>query len=395
MAEEKKRTETKSFTSVYDIPCNEAWLEDEASRGLRAVSVTAGGRVEFEHTEPFTCRYRLQPTAGKEAAPPEDQTELYESMGWHYVGTMRDFVHVWRCEDPEAPELDTDPVAQAEGYRRLVKRCIRNGLLLLAMDLAFLVYILRELFTGGVYGLVRHTVPGYLIVVALYIGMSILVGGLEARGLLRLVRTMREGIAPERSPDYWKKRALLQIFSVVVLGMILWSNGMFGLVSPEPKDAYAGTGGRPVAEAVYPDLWRLENGPEELRSFFGPGVKHHELAPEAWFIRQYMDYDLSYGSWNQSRLATEYYRMLGAFLIPNMEAGMLEEYDRMAEEYGPLQMVDPGSLDRFWWTEVTSRSGEKHQLAVAVKGRSIMGLQYGGPADLRQQTELLAETLSE
>ncbi len=237
MEQGRKKLEKKSFVSVFDIPCNEAWLEDEAREGLRAVEITRGGRVKFEHTEPFPCRYRLQPTAGREGRPDEEQIELYASMSWDYVGTMNGYVHVWRCEDPDAPELDTDPVSQAEGYRRLVKKVIWTDAAFLIADLGLLVFLLYQLLSSGPYYFVRYTVPGYLIAVVLYMVVGGLVSVFETTGLIRLVRRLRDGIPLERSEQYWKKRALMQVFAVVLFGFVLWNSGMFGLFTPDPKVA--------------------------------------------------------------------------------------------------------------------------------------------------------------
>lgn len=389
MEQDEKKLEQKSFTDIYDIPCNEAWLEDEAREGLRAVEITGGGRVRFEHTEPFVCRYRLQPTAGRERRPTEDQIELYESMGWYYVGTMKGYVHVWRCEDPDAPELDTDPVAQAEGYRRLVKKSIWDGAVLLILDLAVLAIILYQLLTGGVYYFVRNTVPGYLIAAALNIVFGSVVSVVEVRGLVRLVRRLRDGIPLKRTEDYWKKRVLIKAFSVILIGLVLWNSGMFGLVSAEPKVAYAKTGAVPVAEAVYPRLSRLEGVPEENVEFFCPKVKHHELAPEMWFVIQYADHE----DQAQSRLITDCYHMVSEFLVPDMERKLLKNYREM-ESVGELIPVEAGTLDRFWWTEYVDR-GKIEQHAIAIKGKNIMDIAYWGPEDLREHTELFAETLED
>lgn len=385
--EQQSQYEKKSFVSVFDIPSNEAWLEDEARNGLRVVSVTAGGRVKFEHTEPFSCRYRLQPSPKGKGKPPEDQIELYHAMGWDYVGTTQGYLHLWRCEDPDARELDTDPVAQAEGYRRIVRSLLRTDAALLGTDLAFLAFILYQLFSGGPYYFVRYTVPGYLIVVALYLVVGGLVGVLESRGMIRMVKQLRSGIPLERSEDYWKKRLLIQGFSVVLFVFILWNNGLFGLVSPEPKVAYAETGAMPVAQAIYPSLAQLEGVPEEQVSFFRPKVKRHELAPEMWFITQSADHE----DQTQSQLVTDYYRMTGTFLVPKMEERLLEHY-RERDDVGELAPVESGALDRFWWTECIAHD-RREQYGVAVLGNRILAVGYHGQADLREHTDLLAQCM--
>lgn len=104
--------------NVYDVAANESWLEDMAKQGYRLKGMTGWSGI-FEKAEPFSCRYRMQPLSKKEKHPPEETVEGYRELGWEYAGTIPGTFHVWRCEDPAAPELDTDPVVQGMGYRYL------------------------------------------------------------------------------------------------------------------------------------------------------------------------------------------------------------------------------------------------------------------------------------
>ena len=35
-------------------------------------------------------------------------------MGWEYVDTSGKSMYLWRCDDPDAPELHTDPETEAQ-----------------------------------------------------------------------------------------------------------------------------------------------------------------------------------------------------------------------------------------------------------------------------------------
>ena len=107
--------------SIYDVAAVETWLEDLARKGENPVCFT-GSRVDLLLDEPWECRFRLQPLQRwKEALDPE-RVEAYRSMGWRLVGQLGPF-WVWRCDDPNAPELDTDPVVQSMGYGYLERKC--------------------------------------------------------------------------------------------------------------------------------------------------------------------------------------------------------------------------------------------------------------------------------
>ena len=122
--------------NVYDVAANETWLEDMAREGYRLTGFTGWSGI-FEKVEPAECRYRMSPLLKKEKAPDPEWAETCAQMGWTYAATLGGAFHVWRCDDPEAPELDTDPVVQGEGYRYLERRMVRDsvGSLLLTVVL--------------------------------------------------------------------------------------------------------------------------------------------------------------------------------------------------------------------------------------------------------------------
>lgn len=99
----------------YDWKATEVWLEKKARKGWRLIpGGNLRGLAAFERTEPTELRYRLIPkdTIGisepEDKLPNPDAIELYQAMGWEYV-TNRGRFHIYRCENPSAPEPDTDP----------------------------------------------------------------------------------------------------------------------------------------------------------------------------------------------------------------------------------------------------------------------------------------------
>ena len=136
-----------------EVPAVQAWLEDWAARGWyvesygrNLVSFARGERRE-------NIRYRLQPTGSEGGEPDQDTLETYREMGWTYVcstvvgrsfsGVRTEF-HIWRCEDPAAPELDTDQTLREEAYGNLLRRgwrIIWMGVPLAAAVLALMLWL--------------------------------------------------------------------------------------------------------------------------------------------------------------------------------------------------------------------------------------------------------------
>ena len=109
--------------NIYDVAAQQARMEDQAARGWFAVSVPGIFFLAvFEKGEPKAVRYRLEPAPVKESCPDPERLAAYRSMGWEYVDTSGKSVHLWRCDDPDAPELHTDPETEAQAYDRLFRR---------------------------------------------------------------------------------------------------------------------------------------------------------------------------------------------------------------------------------------------------------------------------------
>ena len=186
--------------SIYDVAAVETWLEDLARKGENPVCFT-GSRVDLLLDEPWECRFRLQPLQRwKEALDPE-RVEAYRSMGWRLVGQLGPF-WVWRCDDPNAPELDTDPVVQGEGYRylkrRMIFRTVGGGLIWLAMTAYFILAV--ALSAASLENILRNAswlgfVAAPLVAAALLtiLGMQL---WLDARNTWRLWKTLTAQAIP-------------------------------------------------------------------------------------------------------------------------------------------------------------------------------------------------------
>lgn len=114
-----------SPVSIYDIGCYESWLSDKSAQGLFFRSEKKGRMrlqelTRFEKGEPERRCYRLEPARSDAACPPVEEQELYEEMGWRFVGSLRELFWVFEAsERVEIPEPHTDPAALGELYERV------------------------------------------------------------------------------------------------------------------------------------------------------------------------------------------------------------------------------------------------------------------------------------
>lgn len=104
---------------IYDLEVYESWLSSMAEKGL--ILSERGfflGLVVFYKETPRKIRYRFEPATSKDKShdgyisPDYDLQDFYESFDWFYVTSHRSFF-IYRCENENAPELNTDSKLQA------------------------------------------------------------------------------------------------------------------------------------------------------------------------------------------------------------------------------------------------------------------------------------------
>ena len=375
--------------NVYDVAANETWLEDLARQGWRLTGMTGWNGV-FQRAEPAVCRYRMQPLSRKEKAPPEDVIELYAALGWEYVCTLAGLFHIWRCDDPETPELDTDPVVQGMGYRYLKKRMvwdtIQTGVLFLALvGLYAWVFQIR----GTPLLDTLDNPSGELAAGAGAYGLAFLLLLCQIHSMGRLLRSLRAGVALKRPKPYRRQKWLARgVLACVVLFLGLGFLGGFRNIRGSSLERGWDAGdvhSVPRAGVVYVDLRDLEGA--EQTEFWSCRTKVHELCPRMYETRQ-----LSLGEGEGplrpgdsypvlSSAETTHYRLLTEGLARRLTRELSRGRTSSLGVYGhpALTAAETDGLDELWWGE-----DRYYQFVLARLGRQVLFLRYEGETDLRQ-----------
>lgn len=374
--------------NLYDVAANETWLEDMAREGYQLTGFK-GQSGAFVTAVPAEYRYRMQPVIEKEKAPNAEQVELYQELGWEYVATLAETFHVWRCGDPEAPELDTDPVVQGEGYRPLKRRMLRGAVrdILLLLVLAALSFGNHE--RTVLQYLLERQVPGRLTVWMLVVILLLILAFCEFRSMHRLLRTLETGFPLARPRPYRAQKWLtrLCVGGVFVVALLMPLLGIKNTAGNSLSEGWCvGDRYEVPADAVYVDIRELDGIPADETEFLRTKTKVHELAPRMYFVQQYATSKFYVDSFAE----TDYYRLLAAPLAPLLARDLCQQYKRY-NDYQPLTALEFPGLDGFWHGQ-----GERNtQYVVAFRGREVLGVQYRGTADLRAQTAYFAELLQE
>ena len=381
--------------NVYDVAANETWLEDMARQGYRLVGMTGWSGV-FEKAEPCACRYRMQPLFKKEKRPPEEMAEAYRELGWEYAGTIPETFHVWCCQDPAVPELDTDPVVRGMGYRYL-RRKMRKDLIssvLLLVVLAALCVFLPGMASTPLLDTVEQFAPGQLTVGTLAAILLVVLMTCQMRSMRRLLRFLDAGIPLERPRPYrhqkWLARALAAVLGLSLilhfLGAVTAIDGGSLKEGWDAGDSYHDPG----PGAVYVDLAALEGAAET--EFWGCRTKVQELCPRMYRITQ-LSLEKGEKTSRQvlSSVETSYYRLLTEGLARQLAKELIQDRPGSmgTSAHEALVPVEGAALDGFWWLQ----KDDGTQYAVARLGRQVLLVEYEGQTDLRTAGDYLAGLL--
>ena len=391
----RKRQEYQEFRPVelYDVAVMESWLEERDREGYHLLRFKGLRGIFYQDRSVAPSRYRLQPLLRKEKAPETEMAEAYRELGWEYVCTLAGTFHVWRCGDPAAPELDTDPVVQGMGYEYLKRKMRRYLLRLPAILLLCLVFSAFPWVWGAgdmpLVDQLEQALPGETLFWLLMAVGVLCMELLDAFQMRRLLHALGTGIPVER-PRSW--RVQKRVTQVVMI--LIWAGFIVSWLLPDGGDPHftrsAMVGdGEPLAEVVYLDLRELE-GTEKL-SGFSAERKSLLLAPQMYWTRQSTE-----GAGGQFQTIfgnTFYYRLRTEDLALRVEA----ELRTWQEWFGggePERLEVPG-LDSFWWAgdDPPSQRDDPCQCVVARRRNCVLMFSYTGHTDLRTMGEDFAALL--
>ena len=375
----------------------ESWLEDLALQGLY-----------LKTFRPLFCtfipgpakktRYRLEPYRLRpEDDLPCSMLELYQDFGWDYAGTANNAMLIFSTQDPEAPELHTDPALQSQRWNKLY-RSARRGFVWDAA-LLVLVAVLTALLladTPILHLLTTSAVP--LILFGLYQLCSLPAAWAEVQALSRLVRRLEAGEPMDHRAPYPRRRLVpLLSFTLCVLLIVL-------LVLPRYILPFLGGGMRPIGEVS-------DFSPLSLAQVEGKGYRPYETEdPNQSDYFHYSRRNRYLLCWNQ----WEVFQAGQADLAGKLNWMQIDWYDIPA----PLSFLSAPLADELlskamkldediWWTDQEDGTWQvsKHsdprvnflstarkertlfQTAAAAMGGQVVLVRYTGHGDLSEHLE--------
>ena len=374
-----------------DVDRFEGWAEDMARRGLYLHHLTPFLFAAFQRGEPAPVRYRLEPRGSFWS---RESQNYCRSLGWAFVCQVGRWFDLYRNDDPEAPELHTDPVVHSYALDRISRSLrILTAVLVLCFvgELAALLlpYLLSETPV-----LLLLDVSGISTLSMLVLFLLL---GVEFRSLgsfFRLRRRLREGIVPRRHSwrftGRWNLGLLL--FDLVLLAALIASPLVLRSVEWEGELA--------TAERPFPilELRELESNPA-LEAVPSPitleifGYDSHNYVRRNWSLLapgQYeVDQRLTDGGDYEPRLDMLWYRLSLPCLASPLLDDLITRYSdlRYAPEHYTVTEPELPGFDRAVLVQDNRWPGQELFLQA---GNVVIYLDYSGAQDLTGRPELLA-----
>ena len=277
--------------SVYDIPGMQEWLDEMALQGLFLVEFSPySDRAVFRQGEPKPVRYRLDPIRKDKTA---DRDEPYAEMGWEFVCQLSRHFYVYSCGDPEAPELYTDSQSLAIALDSLMKREVRNTILIALFILSFGILLLFATRRQFLRELLLWESPRFLATdIAFLILMVVLLPllAVETKRILNIRNTLAQGL-PLKAKRRWNRPLFWTWYIPLILAINLFPRFFFPEIGWEVGELNAmalshtwptiiqteALGPRPLEMEPYPDGYATENS-----SWLAPVQEERSTT---WYVR--------------------------------------------------------------------------------------------------------------
>lgn len=298
--------------ALWDLPGLQNWLNQLSAEGWRLVRWPHRsfflGRVSFaQDPQAVHSRYCLDPIWERIGTLElEDRSASYREAGWHYVDKIGKLYAIYRCDDPEAPDLYSDP----QSLSWAMKRQLRWSWCTLCLALLWLGLLFRKEWPLLLHQPAKFRsllilkadvlLPTYtfLLILALFVVCYEI---FALRGIYRTRSYLNRGVWPPAGPKHYPQ-AVRDLASSIVLILFLvqlvylWGSGTFLRSTPldEPED------------------WNF------------PHVTLEEVLPQGARFRPYSPQELLHiNTFDHSCLAPEQYRLAqGGQLFPDKELSL-------------------------------------------------------------------------
>ena len=411
-----------------DIPAIQSWLEDMAAQGLFYVDC-GFFFARFERGEPKKLRYRLDFCDVSAGRIPEDKAELYERSTWSVVGELKNDLVVLRADDPDAPEIFSEPEHLITPLKRLAKKHTAYWILFLVMFMLSrvcspIVYSITgmDTFVGAVLD-IGTAYYILLCLMAVLLLLEFIVHLRRCRHLKKLIKQIEQGGELPTGESYkTKSKTGAVLIPLTIPVIILWLVHLvvpMGEIVEYPTNDLSGLP-FPTIQEINTDEYNYLT--DSIKKVDGSGLaniseRHDLLAPRIIDFSQdclafegLADMPFEYNvRYYQMRFekdakeavdliiydyehfdAEEYHRRARA--LANEISENFEEYEISYDGYTPTYDIQDLSRDGVEIKLVNEKYGygedDTRQHLIARLGSEYIEVSYSGSSDLGEYTDL-------
>ena len=377
--------------AVWDMERLECWLEDMALKGwyLKQDGIFAGFAT-FEKVKERKVRYRLEITPSKRGlfadcadTPDDEALQISESMGWQFVASHWQY-YIYRCEDPSASELNTDPELQALSINALKKREFSSIVIMLFW---MCIYPLLKSW-GETLRMVLSLGTPLSAMILLFIIWEAAAALIKYFHLKKLRKKLASGGSFDRTID-WRRghliKRILRNFSWMLLAAIIitalarWSNEQTNYVSVDAQNI-------PFAliEDIYPDA-----EVQYVDSVIESQVREHSdlLAKRMISLKTWYEGDLN-GEKFDGFIIASYYEMRSEALAKSLYAEIRNSTHR-ARHYTELEYPELETDEEFYYIDISPTLILRNDNKVL----KVTFSNYGGFEDSEHWLKTFAESI--
>lgn len=345
MKREEKRVKKLVPYGLWDFTGLQTWLNQQAQAGY-ALEKWPGWSfigIAYFKKDPSAvhARYRLDPMQERLGVVElKKREEGYQALGWNYVGQINRLYAIYRCDDPEAPELYNDADSLSWAMKKQVRWAWISLPILLVWGAVLFWDEWPQLLNGPmefVMRLILHAdvlIPIYAMM--LILGLNVIIQGWRtSRGIRRVQASFRRGewppVGSRRYPELCHN--LISLFSLaafVLFAIFLILSGAQRtqyLSGPEEWDFPHVT----LQEVLPAGASLREYGPVELLR--NDTFDHSLLAPQQYDVAQGGMVRVNDGPQQDTRLYQESVQTLSPSLAQAVYQGRIAAHRRALEKY--------------------------------------------------------------
>lgn len=361
---------------LIQIDAIESWLDDQAKKGLFLTEFARPGVMHFEKREPRTVRYRIDVKRDIGTYGEKERIADYQEFGWEYVCDLAADMDVYRCDDPDAPELNTDEETLHEVLEKKLTSEQRMGIIgLIFIPIWLYQMMFRNLLQGrDITGLYDFLTSPYVL---LYPAILLL----ALYWLIVFSRGMRDAAATKKrlllTRDYHcigqeRRRIHTHYVMLAMLGVCLLICAILWIGLKRGEKNY------PVADSPLPTVTQVFPGHDEAQLLAIDPVHRDEMLFYSYAPLMRSTMVRQWGGENMLDPSEGFHENTWYYNADQLDIAWEWVADGyVKEKTADMTPITVSGWEHAWFRSWTNSRGLPGQLLILQNGKTVWEIGYG------------------